>query len=130
MKTATLIARVLLGLMFVVFGLNGFLNFIPQAPMPAGLASQFIGVLLASHFMVPVFLLQIASGLLFLVNRHLPLALTLIAPVIVNILLFHVLMNPGGIVPGAIATIFWIVVFNGVRSAFAGILGPESSHAN
>jgi putative oxidoreductase len=130
MRIATLIARVLLGLMFVVVGLNGFLNFIPQAPMPAGLASQFLGVLLASHFMVPVFLLQIASGLLFLVDRHVPLALTLIAPVIVNILLIHVLMNPDGIVPGAIATVFWIVVFLSVRSAFDGILGRKSSQAN
>ncbi|HWY47018.1 MAG TPA: hypothetical protein VNX70_06530 [Bryobacteraceae bacterium] len=121
MKLASTIARYLLGLIFTVIGLNGFLHFIPMAPMPP-LASQFIAVLDASHYMVFVFLLQVACGLLFLANRYVPLALTLIAPVIVNILLVHLLMNPSGILPGAIATICWFVVFNSVRPAFAGIL--------
>ena len=85
-------------------------------------AGQFIGALVGSHYMVPVFVLQIVSGLLFLANRYVPLALTLIAPVIVNILMFHVLMNPSGIVPGAIATVCWLVVFYSVRPAFDGIL--------
>jgi putative oxidoreductase len=58
---------------------------------------------------------------LFLINRYVPLALTLIGPVIVNILLFHVLMNPIGIVPGLIVTVCWFVVFYSVRTAFAGI---------
>lgn len=121
MRIASTVARYLMGIMFTVFGLNGFLHFIPMMPMPP-LAGQFIEVLVSSHYMVPVFLLQIASGLLFLANRYVPLALTLIGPVIVNILLFHVLMDPGGIVPGAIATVFWLVVFYSVRPAFAGIL--------
>jgi putative oxidoreductase len=120
MKIASTIARYLLGLMLTVFGLNGFLNFIPVTAMPP-LAGQFFGVLMASHYMVLVFLLQIACGLLFLSGRYIPLALTLIGPVIVNILLFHVLMNPGGIVPGVIATVCWFIVFYSVRSAFAGI---------
>jgi len=123
MKIVTLIARVLLGLMFLVFGLNGFLHFIPQGPMPAtGPAGRFLGALMESHYFVPIFLLQIVSGALFLVNRYVPLALMLIAPVIVNILLFHSLMNPGGLPPGLIATALWVVVAYGVRSAFAGIL--------
>ena len=120
MKIATTIARYLLALIFTVIGLNGFLNFIPAMPVPP-LASQFAGALLASHYMVPVFLIQIACGLLFLANRYVPLALTLIGPVIVNILLFHVLMNPGGIVPGLIAAISWLMVFYRVRPAFQGI---------
>lgn len=120
MKIATLVARVLLGLMFTVFGLNGFLHFIPTPPYP-GLAGQYMNVLVASHYMVPVFVLQLGAGLLFLLNRYVPLALTLIAPVIVNILLFHVLMNPTGIVPGAIATVCWLFVFYSARPAFAGI---------
>jgi hypothetical protein len=114
------VARYVLGLLFTVFGLNGFLHFIPVTPLPP-LASQFVGVLAASHYMVPVFVLQLACGLLFLVHEYVPLALTLIAPVIVNILLFHILMNPSGIVPGVIATICWLLVFYNVRSAFAGI---------
>jgi len=122
MKIAALIARILMGLVFLVFGLNGFLQFIPQGPMPGGLAGQFIGVLMASHYMLPVSALMVVSGVLFLINRYVPLALTLIAPVIVNILLFHLFMLPNGIAPGAVVTVCWIVVALSVRSAFAGIL--------
>lgn len=121
MKIVSTVARYLLGIMFTIFGLNGFLNFIPPMPMPP-LAGQFFGVLVESHYIVPIFLVQIVCGLLFLVNRFVPLALTLIGPVIFNILVFHLLMNLGGIVPGAIATICWFLVFSGVRPAFDGIL--------
>jgi hypothetical protein len=85
------------------------------------LASRFYEVLVASHYTVPIFLIQLGCGLLFLVNRYIPLALTLIGPVIVNILLLHILMAPSGIVPGAIATICWFIVFARYRPAFAGI---------
>lgn len=125
MKIATLIARNLLGLMFVVFGLNGFLHFIPQPPLPAGLAMQYLSVLSASHYMVPVFLLQLTGGVLLLANRFVPIALVLLGPVIVNILLFHSLMAPAGIVPGLMALIFWLIVFYGVRSAFAGVFAMQ-----
>jgi putative oxidoreductase len=128
MKITTTIARYLLGIIFTVFGLNGFLNFIPPQPIPP-LALQFVGALMTSHYMVPIFSLQLVCGLLFLANRYVPLALTLIAPVIVNIILLHVTMNPSGIGPGAIATICWLVVFYSVRHAFAGIFqsrAPES----
>lgn len=121
MKIAAVIARYLMGLVFTVAGLNGFLQFLPAPPMP-GPAGQFIATLIASHYVVPVFLLQIICGILFLANRYVPLALTLIAPVIVNILLFHITMNPSGILPGLIVTVCWIFVFYTVRTAFAGIL--------
>ena len=120
MRIASTVARYLLGLTFTVFGLNGFLQFIP-APPPPPLAAQFVGALVASHYMVPVFLIQVVCGLLFLANRYVPLALTMIAPVLVNILLFHITMDPKGIVPGTIATICWLLVFSRVRPAFAGI---------
>ncbi len=125
MKIASTIARYLLGLIFTVFGLNGFLHFLPMMPMPP-LAGQFVSVLVASHYTVAVFLLQLACGLLFLGNRYIPLALTLIGPVIVNILLFHLTMNPGGIVPGLIATICWFILFYSVRPAFDGIFRQHS----
>ncbi len=120
MKIVTIIARYLMGLLFTAFGLNGFFNFIPATPLPP-VATQFFTLLVTSHYMAPIFLLQLACGILFLINRYVPLALTLIAPVIVNILLFHITMNPSGIVPGAIATICWLIVFSSVRPAFAGI---------
>ena len=125
MKVGSTIARFLLGLLFTVFGLNGFFHFIPTGPVPSGHAGEFFGVLYATHYMVPVFAIQLVSGVLFFANRYVPLALTLIAPVIVNILLFHVLMNPGGIAPGVVAAVCWSIVFASVRTAFDGILKPS-----
>jgi hypothetical protein len=121
MKITSVIARFLLGLIFLVFGLNGFLHFI-KAAMPTGVAGQFLGALAASNYLVAVFLLQIVSAVLLLANRSVPLALTLLAPIIVNILLFHVLMAPAGLGLAVIVAALWILVFLNVRSAFAGIL--------
>jgi putative oxidoreductase len=126
MKIVTLVARLLLGLTFVFFGLNGLLHFLPQPPMAEGPAKQFITALSSTAYFNFVAAIQLISGVLFLVDRFVPLALTLIAPVIVNILLFHAFMNPGGIIPGALATIFWIIVFVKHRTAFAGIFRAQS----
>ena len=125
MKIAALIARYLLGLMFVVFGLNGFLHFIPQPPLPAGPAGQFLGAMSASHYMVPVFLLQLIGGALLLANRYVPIALVLLGPVLVNILLYHITMDPKGLPPGLVASLLWLVVFYSVRSAFAGVFAAQ-----
>ena len=120
MKIATVIARFLLGLIFLVFGLNGFLHFIP-APPPTGIAGQFVGALFVSNYLVVVFLFQLISAVLLLINRYVPLALTLLAPIIVNILLFHLLMAPSGLSLAIVVAVLWIVVFLSVRSAFAGL---------
>src|SRR5258708_32540864 len=93
MKIASLIARLLLGLIFLVFGLNGFLHFIPMPP-PKGLAAQFGGAIFVSHYWVVIFGLQVIGGVLLLVNRFVPLALVLLGPVIVNIFFFHPLIAP------------------------------------
>src|SRR2546430_4063970 len=111
MKILTLIARLLLGLIFVVLGLNGFLNFLSMGPMPSGLAGQFIGALVASHYFWVVAALQVAGGALLLVNRFVPLGLVLLGPVIVNIILYHTLLNPSGVAPAVVATILWLIVF-------------------
>ncbi len=121
MRIASTIARYLLGLMFTVFGLNGFLHFIPQPPPQSPLALQFLTAVSVSHYMVLIFLIQILGGVLLLVGRYIPLALTLLAPVIVNILLYHSTMDPANIGPGALATILWILVFVSVRSNFNGL---------
>ena len=121
MKIAALIARLLLGLMFVVFGLNGFLHFIPQPPPPPGDATNFLTAMSNSHYLVPVYLIQLIAGLLFLSGQYIPLALAIIAPVIVNILLYHGLMDVKGIPPGGIALILWAIVFAAYRASFAGI---------
>jgi putative oxidoreductase len=124
MKVAVLIARILLGLIFVVFGLNGFLHFIPSTP-PPGAAGQFAGLLFTTHYYVVVFALQFIGGLLLLVGRYIPLALVILAPIIVNILLFHIHMAPSGIGPGLLATILWFVVFAAHRESFRGILSAN-----
>ena len=121
MKILTLIARLLLGLIFVVFGLNGFLNFLSMGPMPSGLAGQFIGALFQSHYYYVVAGLQVIGGVLLLANRFVPLALVLLGPIIVNILLYHVFLNPAGIALAIFVTILWLIVFYGHRQYFSGI---------
>ena len=125
MKTVALLARLLLGLIFLVFGLNGFLHFLPM-PMPTGLAADYFKVLSASHYMVPVFLLQVVGGALLLAGRFVPLALVLLGPVIVNILLYHILMAPAGLPLALVVAALWMVVFYTVRSAFAGIFAART----
>ena len=125
MKIGALVTRVLLGIMFTVFGLNGFLHFIHQPPPPPGLAGQYMGALAGSHYFTVIFAIQLVAGILFLVGRYVPLALTMIAPVIVNILLYHGLMDPKGIGPGLVAAILWLILAHSIRSAFAGILQPR-----
>ncbi len=125
MKIAVLIARILLGLMFLVFGLNGFLHFIPMAPPAGKLAGQYMGALFVSHYLVPVFLLQIVGGLLLLINRFVPLGLILLGPLIINIVLFHSLMAPEGLPLALLATVLWLIVFAGVHRAFAGVLAAK-----
>lgn len=120
MKKIVPAVRILLGLIFLVFGLNGFLHFLP-APPPPGLAGQYFTVLFVSHYLVLVFVIQTIGGILLLVNRFVPLALTLLAPVIVNILMFHFLMAPAGLPLALVTTALWVVVFLSVRQNFAGL---------
>ena len=95
MKTTSIVARYLLGLMFTVFGLNGFLNFIHQPPPTNPLALQFFGAIVASHFAAFFFAWQVLGGLLLLFGRFVPLALTILAAELYNILAFHLTMSPG-----------------------------------
>jgi hypothetical protein len=122
MNIVSLIARILLGLLFLVFGLNGFLHFIPMGPMPTGPAGQFVAALMQTHYMSVVFVLELVPGILLLLNRYVPLALTLLAPVIVNIVLFHVFMAPAGLAMAIIACILWILAAYKVGTVFAGLL--------
>src|SRR5580698_11671054 len=88
MKIASGVARYLAGVIFLVFGLNGFLHFIPLPP-PNGVAGQFMGALYVSHYLTLIFGLQVIAAVLLLANRYVPLALAILAPVIVNNLCFH-----------------------------------------
>jgi putative oxidoreductase len=121
MKIAVMISRILLGLMFVVFGLNGFLNFIPAPPPPPGLAGKYAEVLLQSHYIFLVAGVQVIGGALLLVNRYAVLGLVLLGPVIVNILAFHIFMAPKTIGPGLVVTVLWAIVAYGARRHLACI---------
>ena len=122
MKTASAVARYLAGLIFLVFGLNGFLHFIPLPP-PSGVAGQFMGALYISHYLTLIFGLQVVGGALLLANRFVPLAI--LAPVIVNILSFHALMAPSGLPLAVVVTLLWALIFVDVRSAFAALFQPR-----
>ena len=120
MKIASVIARYLAGVIFLVMGLNGFLNFIPLPP-PGGIAGQFMGALYASHYLWVIFAFQLLAAVLLLVNRYVPLALAMLAPVIVNILVFHFLMAPSGLPLAVFVAVLWALIFVNVRPAFAGL---------
>jgi len=124
MKILTIVVRILLGLMFVVFGSNFFLKFIP-APPPQGLAGDYFKVFAASGYMYVGGALQLLSGLLLLIGRFVPLALTILAAMIFNIWTFHILMNPEGLVPMAIIVlVLELFLVCSYRDRFAGILRP------
>jgi putative oxidoreductase len=127
MKIVTLIARVLLGLVFVVFGFNKFVMFIPAGPMPVGAAGEFTKLLMSTHYIYVVGFFEVVGGLLVLVNRYVPLGLALLAPVMVNIVAFDVLMGAGGLSIGVVVWILWLLVAYRHRSAFAGLLQQQTS---
>ena len=120
MRIASVIARYLAGVIFLVMGLNGFLNFIPLPP-PGGIAGQFMGALYVSHYLWVIFAFQVIAGVLLLVNRYVPLAVAILAPVLVNILTFHALMAPSGLPLARFVALLWIVIFIEVRPAFSGL---------
>jgi hypothetical protein len=124
MRTASTIARYLAGVIFLVFGLNGFLHFLPL-PLPDGVAGQFMGVLFVSHYLAVIFGVQVFAAVLLLTNRFVPLALAVLAPVIVNILCFHALMAPSGLPLALFVAILWFLMFVDVRPAFAGLFQPR-----
>ena len=125
MRIVSAIARYLAGVIFLVFGLNGFLSFIPLPP-PEGIAGQFMGALYATHYLWVIFAFQVISAVLLLVNRYVPLAVALLAPVIVNILAFHALMAPNGLPLALFVAVLWALTFIGVRPAFAGLFQSRS----
>ncbi len=119
-------ARLLLGLMFTVFGLNGFLHFLHMKGEPMSpLAMQYMGAIAQSHMLQAAFATQLLTGLLLLSGLFVPLALVLLGPVIANILMFHAAMAPKGILNGLVAFALWLVVFFSVRASFAPLFRPR-----
>src|SRR5262249_46792744 len=122
LKKGPIVARVLLGLVFFVFGLNGFLHFIPQPPM-SGPPADFLGALFAAGYMFPLIKgTEIIAGLLLLSGRFVPLALTLLAPVLVNILAFHALLVGAGVGMPFVLVALEVYLAWSYRDAFAPML--------
>jgi len=123
------VARILMGLVFLVFGLNGFLHFIPQPKdgMPPG-AMAFFGALMATGYMLQLIMgTQVIVGVLLLANRFVPLALALIAPVIVNIVAFHAFLAPSGLVVASVVLALELYLAWSYRKCFAPMLGARAT---
>lgn len=129
MKIGVLVSRILLGLLFFVFGLNDFLHFIPTPPMPPSDGVTFATILMNNHYMTFVGGLMVIAGALLLVGRYVPLALVLLGPILVNILLYHFLLNQSGAIVGVIATVLEIFLIYAYRLSFRGLFdaAPEVS---
>ena len=124
MKILTIIARILLGLIFVLFGSNGFLHFLPMPPLPQGVTGEYLHAFFASGYVYVISGFQVAGGLLLLIGRFVPLGLTILAAIIVNIWTFHLLMAPEGLPPAVVVTILELFLVWSYRASFAGILRP------
>lgn len=121
MKLASIISRYLLALIFTVFGLNGFFHFIPQPPPANPVTLQFFTAVSVSHFAAFFFALQVLGGLLLFSGFFIPLALTILAGELYNILAFHLTMSPETIAPALVSCVLWIAVFLQYRRNFNGI---------
>jgi len=124
MKYAIIIVRVLLGLMFAVLGSNAFLHFIPIPEIP-GQAGAFMTALITSGYIYPIAILQVVGGLLLLIGgRFVPLGLTLLGPVIVNIVLYHIFLDTAGLAMAIVISILALFLLWVYRSKFPAIFQP------
>jgi putative oxidoreductase len=124
MKILTIIARVLLGLIFVFFGSNGLLHFLPMPPLPQGVAGEYLHSFFASGYVYVISAFQLIAGLLLLIGKFVPLGLTILGAIIVNIWAFHLLMAPEGLPPAVVVSVFELFLVWSYRDRFAGILQP------
>ena len=124
MKIATVIARILLGLIFIFFGSNAFLHFLPMPPLPQGTAGLYLKAFLDSGYVYVIGGMQLLSGFMLLIGRFVPLGLTILGAIIFNIWAFHILMAPEGFPPAIVVTLLWAFLVGRYREAFAGLLKP------
>jgi len=119
-------ARILLGLILLVFGLNGFLQFLPMPPLPDA-AGAFLGGLAATGYMFPLIKgVEVLVGAALLLNRFVPLALTVLAPISVNIVAFHLFLDPKGLALPIIVGALNVVLAFFYRARFAGVLSARA----
>lgn len=121
MKIVTIIARVLLGLLFVVFGSNAFLHFIPMPPM-SGPSGDFITSMNVTGYLKVIAAFQVVGGALLLLGRYVPLGLTLLGPVVANIVFFHLFMDRSGLVMAAFVSLLWLFLLWRYWGAFSRLV--------
>jgi putative oxidoreductase len=124
MKIATIVVRILLGLVFVVFGSNGFLQFLPMPPLPHDVTGDFLRAFFVSHYIYAVAACQVIGGLLLLIGRFVPLGLTILGPVIVNIVLFHIFLAAEGLPLALVIAALFLFLLWRYWAAFAAIVRP------
>ena len=128
MKIVEWIARILVGLIFVFFGCNLLFHFLPNPPMPPGPVKDFMTVMFVTHYIEVVGFFQVLGGALLFVNRFVPLALAILAPMLVNILTTHLLVMHGGIFPlPTLVVLLWLFLFWRYRAAFYGVFGVSAA---
>lgn len=125
MKTASTVARYILGAIFLVFGLNGFLHFLPMQ-VPEGLAGRYLDVLNQSHLLKIVYILELKAAVQLLIDRFVPLGIAILAPIVANILFFHLFMAPSGLPLAIVVCVLLLLATLNVRSAFTGIFKMKS----
>lgn len=124
MKTAMKILTAVFGVFWLVFGLNNFLHFFP-IPEPPLQGAAFMQALDATGYTLPaVYGTQIIAGLLLILQRFVPLALLLLAPIVANILLYDVFLNPGGLVIGGVIAVLYATLLLENKNAFTPFLKP------
>jgi putative oxidoreductase len=123
-KIAATISRYLMGVIFLIFGSNMLFHFIHNPPLPPGPMANFSTAMAESHYGVVVGLCQAVPAILLLINRYVPLALTVLAAEIGNIITFHITMQLSGLPMALVVAILWLLVFLRVKSSFAGIFEP------
>ena len=121
------IVRILLGLMFLLFGLNGFLNFMPAPKdMPQDIMTA-VGGLMKGGYMTVVSGTEVIVAVLLLINRFVPLALALLAPIVVGIITFHIALAPASIGPGIVVLLMELYLAWVYRGAFKPMLAARST---
>ena len=127
MKIATLVIRTLFGLGFIVFGLNILHPFLPMPPPPEGLPGQFMAAMVPSHWMELVGFFQLLGGILVIIGRTAPLGLTILAPILVNILAFHLFLTGGAeLGAGVVFSTMELFLVYAYRAHFSGIFTTQA----
>ena len=129
MRFAIIGARVILGLIFTVFGLNGFFHFIPNPEMNEPMTTFMMALTGTGYFMIVVKVVEVVSGLMILTGRFLPLGLILLAPVSVHILFVHLFLDQAGLAMAIVIVVLQVFLAFAYRDSFSGVLNANARPA-